>query len=483
MKHSIDSGVIPPLRLLQEQLQDIGDTDFIDKPKRQDKTRHSIALHSLKHRLAPLGLLIVLCGPSWGCLASESPDNAFALASEQLLKDVNKKPLLPLQLDFQQFLILLRKHPQHSEEQLLSMQQEANALQPQNLCQRLTKQHLLTQLSLMSQRRALSEVLSADYQGSFSSFPSGQKWYSHWRASWLIDDVPTATLQQIAYSELKEAKALSQQLSQTESSAFQGKLREFDATHQEQIIAAFRHRELQIKKRLPYLFDFDTRIAPVSIAESDLPKSFPAPGIYDPDRQTFLYHLQGQSLSETHMDWLFLHEGVPGHHFQFVKLSEFALCPRPDASSVPLVSIEGWAAYIESLGEKLGLFTSTSSHLYALKWRALRAIRVLVDIGIHTQGWSDAQAIAMWQRYLPNEDIQIIQREIARVRRWPAQSLTYVYGKYMIEKALLENVDVGNESESKAVRSLILRLSNCPLSALSYLPELLMSSPKTTKEH
>ncbi|MBT1063732.1 DUF885 family protein [Bowmanella sp. Y26] len=477
MKHIIDSGVIPPPRLLQELPQNTGDKGL----NNQNKTRHAIAQHSLRLLLAPLGLLIFF-GLSWGSLASESPDTAFELASQQLLKDINKKPLLPLQLDFQQFLILLREHPQHTEKQLLSMQQEADTLQPQNLCQRLIKQHVLAQLSLMSQRRALSEVLSADYQGSFSSFPSGQKWYSHWRASWLIDDVPIATLQQIAYSELNEAIALSQQL-KTQSTKFQPKLREFDAAQQEQIIAAFRHRELQINKRLPYLFDFDTRLAPVSIAESDLPKSFPAPGIYDPDRQTFLYHLQGQSLSETHMDWLFLHEGVPGHHFQLVKLSEFALCPRPDASSMPLVSTEGWAAYIESIGEELGLFTSTSSHLYALKWRALRAIRVLVDIGIHTQGWSDTQAIATWQRYLPNEDIQIMQREIARVRRWPAQSLTYVYGKYMIEKALLENVNLGSKSESKAVRSLILRLSNYPLSALSYLPELLMSSPKTTMEY
>ena len=104
---------------------------------------------------------------------------------------------------------------------------------------------------------------------------------------------------------------------------------------------------------------------------------------------------------------------------------------------LPFVSTEGWAAYVELLGEELGVFNHPHSRLYASEWRVLRALRVLIDIGLHYDGWSEQQAQQLWMQYLP-EQPDIMLREIKRIQNWPVQVITYVYGKYRIEQALAQ---------------------------------------------
>jgi hypothetical protein len=97
---------------------------------------------------------------------------------------------------------------------------------------------------------------------------------------------------------------------------------------------------------------------------------------------------------------------------------------------------------------------------------------VLIDIGIHALGWGDAKAQSVWEQYLPNRPT-IMAREIARIKRWPAQVITYVYGKYLIERAMEEHVNALVNNSETEVRSIIFKLSNQPPAALAFLPDLL----------
>ena len=92
----------------------------------------------------------------------------------------------------------------------------------------------------------------------------------------------------------------------------------------------------------------------------------------------------------------------------------------------------------------------------------LRALRVLIDIGVHYEHWTDEQALKLWQQYLPTK-MKIAERELARIKRWPVQVITYVYGKHHIEQ-LIEKIKMNKGEETEAqIRNAILRLGNQPL--------------------
>lgn len=391
-------------------------------------------------------------------------DRSFA----QLVKQINQKPLLAVRLDFQEFLQTLRTQPQHTPEQLKDFVTALKSLQPTNTCQHILLQNLSQQLNLMQERSQLSTDLSQDYSGSFHRFPNGQSWYRHWLKSWLSDDVSLSRLGEIAHQELAATERQRQSLNLHSSKSSPVRLSAFPRDQHREIVAALRQREHTVLKNLHRILDFDIPVPLVNISASNLPQSFPAPGVYDIDRQTFIYHLQSETFPEEHMDWMSLHENVPGHHYQATVLNQVALCRELAEFPVPMVTREGWGAYVETLGKELGLYTHPQSQLYALEWQTLRAIRVLLDIGIHSEGWSDAQASAVWERYLPDRETTM-RREINRIKRWPGQVISYVYGKYLIENAMRQSARSDFNISPKKLRSLIFRLSNQPPIALSYL--------------
>ncbi|WP_100642388.1 DUF885 family protein [Alteromonas facilis] len=407
---------------------------------------------------------LVIAGTAW----ANAPTTAANDFNDDLLaitQKLNQYPLQPVQLDFAEFLQSLDPKAQHSMQTLAELTARADTLEPLDACQAITKQSLAFQLNLMTERRRLTQSKKPEYPGTFSQMPSGYQWYQHWLASWLQQSVSLTELQTMAHAELESVEMLRQQLEQNQLPT--GENRAYSSKQHSTIVQAFQRREDTVNEHLTQLFNFDSRVEPVKIAPSNLPKEFPAPGIYDPASNTFIYHLQTDELPEAHMDWLFVHEGVPGHHFQHILANEIALCPSLNGIPMPMVMREGWAAYVETLGTEIGLFIDQASYAYALEWRTLRALRVLIDIGIHAHDWPDERAEALWQRYLPDNP-KIMRREIARVKRWPVQAITYVYGKYLIEQALLKYATQQNE---KAVRSIIFQLTNHNPLALDFVPQ------------
>jgi len=149
-----------------------------------------------------------------------------------------------------------------------------------------------------------------------------------------------------------------------------------------------------------------------------------------------------------HDEALFLHEAIPGHHFQLSLQQENNSLPEflhPESMGV---FVEGWALYAESLGKELGIYTDPYQYFGMLSMEMHRAIRLVVDTGIHAKGWSREKAI---QYSLDNEaeSEESIIAEIERYMATPGQALSYKMGQLKIrqlrtkaEKALGDNFNI-----------------------------------------
>jgi uncharacterized protein (DUF885 family) len=147
---------------------------------------------------------------------------------------------------------------------------------------------------------------------------------------------------------------------------------------------------------------------------------------------------------------LFLHEAVPGHHFQLSLQQENKDLPEflhPESMGV---FVEGWALYAESLGKELGLYEDPYQYFGMLSMEMHRAIRLVVDTGIHAKGWTREQAIQYSLENEADSEAGIIA-EIERYMATPGQALSYKIGQLKIrelrnnaEKALGKDFKVGD---------------------------------------
>lgn len=146
---------------------------------------------------------------------------------------------------------------------------------------------------------------------------------------------------------------------------------------------------------------------------------------------------------------LFLHEAIPGHHFQISLTQENEELPKFRKTLWYSGYGEGWALYTESLGKELGLYTDPYQYFGMLSAEMHRAIRLVVDSGMHAKGWTREQAI---QYSLENEaeSAESIEREIERYMANPGQALAYKIGQLKIrqlrdsaEAELGANFDIG----------------------------------------
>jgi uncharacterized protein (DUF885 family) len=133
------------------------------------------------------------------------------------------------------------------------------------------------------------------------------------------------------------------------------------------------------------------------------------------------------------MESLFLHEAIPGHHYQISLQQENESLPKFRRFVFYSAYGEGWALYCESLGKELGLYTDPYQYMGALGDEIHRAIRLVVDVAIHTKGWTREQAI---KYMMENEAIseQGATAEIERYMAIPAQALSYKIGAIKIRE-------------------------------------------------
>lgn len=164
---------------------------------------------------------------------------------------------------------------------------------------------------------------------------------------------------------------------------------------------------------------------------------------------------------------LFLHEAIPGHHYQIALQQENKNLPRFRQNNWYGAYGEGWALYTEGLGSELGLYDDPYQYFGRLGGEMHRAIRLVVDVGLHTKGWSREQAI----KYDLDNEADSEENIIAEIERYmaiPGQALSYKVGEQKIlalKKMAQEKL--GNKFDIKQFHNEILNDGCVPLTVLT----------------
>src|SRR5713226_2801983 len=166
------------------------------------------------------------------------------------------------------------------------------------------------------------------------------------------------------------------------------------------------------------------------------------------------------------MEALSLHEAVPGHHLQLSLAQEMESTPEFRKHVSYSAFVEGWALYSESLGEDLGLYTDPYSKFGQLSYEMWRAVRLVVDTGMHSMGWTREQAIQFFKDNTGKTD-QDITVEVDRYIVWPGQALAYKLGQLKIRELRAEaERRLGGRFNIRAFHDAVLEQGAVPLSLL-----------------
>jgi uncharacterized protein (DUF885 family) len=122
------------------------------------------------------------------------------------------------------------------------------------------------------------------------------------------------------------------------------------------------------------------------------------------------------------------HEGIPGHHMQQSVAQQMTGLPKFRQHAGNSGYIEGWALYAEQLGKEAGFYRDPISDYGRLSSELFRAVRLVVDTGLHSEGWSRDRVVEFFRKYQPVDE-PTIQSETDRYIAWPAQALSYKLGQ------------------------------------------------------
>jgi uncharacterized protein (DUF885 family) len=173
-----------------------------------------------------------------------------------------------------------------------------------------------------------------------------------------------------------------------------------------------------------------------------------------------------QAFRTPRMEDLFLHEAIPGHHFQLSLAIENNDLPRFRRYDANNAYVEGWALYCESIGRELGMYTDPYQYLGMLLGDMHRAVRLVVDTGLHAKGWTREQAL----QYGADAEGGTPQQQVAEIERYmaaPGQALGYKMGQLKIlQLRALAEKQLGAKFDIRAFHDQILMEGSLPLAVL-----------------
>jgi uncharacterized protein (DUF885 family) len=283
---------------------------------------------------------------------------------------------------------------------------------------------------------------------AWTALPDGEAWYAFFVREHTTTKMTPKEIHEVGLSEV--ARILGEMDGVRRKVGFEGELHaffehletdpQFYFTQGEDLLDGYRQLKLRIDAALPKLFsvfpkaDYEVRPVEAFRAASAAGAYYQGasadgsrPGIF----YVNTYNLKAQP--KFGMETLSLHEASPGHHFQRTIQQEITGMPkfRRFGGNYTAFS-EGWALYAEYLGRELGMFTDPYQWFGRLNDEQLRAMRLVVDTGIHSLGWSREQAIKymLYNSTLAETDVV---SEVERYIAWPGQALGYKVGDLRIQ--------------------------------------------------
>ncbi len=327
-----------------------------------------------------------------------------------------------------------------------------------------------------------SEYLANGEAGhGLGALPGGDAWYAYLVSQHTTTTLAPEAIHEIGLSEvariLREMDAVRVQV------GFKGDLKaffkhlttdsKFFFANKEELIAAYQDIKIKIEGALPRFFDVMPKTAyevrPVeAFREKNAAGASYQPGTADGSRPGVFYintfNLKAQP--RWGVETLSLHEAAPGHHFQISLQQEMSDAPKFQRFSDSTAFAEGWALYAESIGKELGLFTDPYQYFGRLSDEMLRAMRLVVDTGIHAKGWTREQAIdyMVTNSALAKSDIEA---EVERYMAIPAQALSYKVGQLKLtELRARAEKQLGQAFDVRAFHNQVLQSGSLPMSIL-----------------
>ncbi len=278
-----------------------------------------------------------------------------------------------------------------------------------------------------------------------SNLPDGVAWYEQAVRTQTTTSLTPEEIYQLGTQEILRIKQEMERI-RTES-GLQGNLQEFSRylakkaapgfTNRDELIKGYEAIRQKVTPRLTKLFGHLPKATfEIRTVEQFREKSSPSqyqPASPDGSRPGIFYvnasaiEINPRRASES----LFLHEALPGHHFQISLQREQERLPRFRRFGNYNAFAEGWALYAESLGPELGLYNDPSQYFGRLNSELFRATRLVVDVGLHRKNWSRDQALK-FMRETTGASEAGASLEIDRYIAWPAQALSYKIGQLKI---------------------------------------------------
>lgn len=281
-----------------------------------------------------------------------------------------------------------------------------------------------------------------------TALPDGGDWYAWQVRTQTTTDLTPRQIHAIGLAEVKRIRAEMERVKA--QAGFAGPLPEFFThlrtdprfyfTDKKELLRTYRDIAKRADPQLMKLFKTLPRtpygVVPVpSYAEKSQTTAYYFPGAPEAGRpgnffaNTYALHTR----PKWEMEPLTLHEAVPGHHLQIALAQEMADLPEFRRHARYTAFTEGWGLYAESLGEEMGFYADPYAKFGQLTYEMWRAIRLVVDTGMHALGWSREQAIEFFKENAGKTEHDITV-EIDRYIVWPGQALAYKLGELKIKE-------------------------------------------------
>ena len=348
--------------------------------------------------------------------------------------------------------------------------------------------------------RRFAKFLSATYipncrkDPGVWSLPNGDAYYAFAvRRSTTLDKTP-AEIHQIGLDEVKrdEAEMLTivHKLGFADLKSFSAALKANPKQHPasaDALIDAYKGYIAQMEPKLPQLFGTLPRaklevVAMPAYMAPNQPQAFYDQGTPDGKRpgrvDVNTYNWQDRSLAG--VETVAYHEGVPGHHLQISIQQELKDLPPFRQQAYYTAYTEGWGLYSERLGKEIGFYQDPYSDYGRLEADMWRAIRLVVDTGVHSQHWTRQQMVDYFHEHSALDETNV-QSEVDRYIAWPAQALGYKMGQLEIlslrdkaQKAL------GPKFDLRAFHDVVLDSGALPMDVLSKQVDTWIASQSST---
>jgi uncharacterized protein (DUF885 family) len=311
--------------------------------------------------------------------------------------------------------------------------------------------------------------------------PDGEAWYQNNVALMTTTDLTPQQIHEIGLAEVSRIRGEMDTI--IESTGFEGSFEEFlyflrtdpqfYHTSAEDLMREYRDISKRADPELTKLFGILPRtpygvIEVPEYAAKSTTTAYYQPGSLKAGRPG--YYFANTYALDTRPRWemeaLSLHEAVPGHHLQIAIQQELEGLPWFRQTPSYTAFVEGWGLYSESLGEEMGFYKDPYSKFGQLTYEMWRAIRLVVDTGMHYLGWSRQQAIDFFKENAGKTEHDIVV-EIDRYIVWPGQALAYKIGELKIKelRAYAEQ-QLGDQFDIRAFHDEVLGRGAIPLSVL-----------------